>query len=148
MKQSARVFIAKSGAPAVVVTMHVNEDGIWYEDEAPAVLNAPLTAAELGTAVGTAMRGTVRRAKDLRGAKVSDWPAYRASGAPSVRQFEQLFLSMDVEGANQANLVAVVTGWPEKDSPLQVTSSVSSAFPVELGKCILRVYEACRDRRV
>jgi hypothetical protein len=128
--------------------MHMNEDGIWYEDETPTVLKGPLTAEHLGNSVGTAMRGTVRRAKDVRVTKISAWPAYRASGATSVRQFEQLFIPIDVDGANEANLVAVVTGSPEKDCVLRVTSSVSTAFSSKVGECILRVYEACRDRRV
>jgi hypothetical protein len=148
MKQSARIHIAKSGSLAVVVTMHVNEDGIWYESESPAVLRGPLTAEQLGGAVVRAMSATAQRSKDLRTVKMSDWPSYRASGATSVRNFEQEFISLAIDGANDANLVAVVTGAPEIDAELQVTSSVSTAFPTSMGECILRVYEACRDRRL
>ena len=148
MKNRARVFIARSGVAAVVVTMHVNDDGIWHEDETPIVLQGPLIAEALGTTAASAMKQTARRTKNLRDTKASDWPAYRASGERSVRQFERQFVAIEVEGANEANLVAVVTGSPEKDSGLRVTSTVSTAFPNELGECILRVYEACRDRRV
>ena len=79
---------------------------------------------------------------------MSDWPSYRASGATSVRKFEQDFISISVEGANDANLIATISGWPEKDSQLQVTSLVSTAVPAEMGQRILLVYEAWRDRRV
>lgn len=41
MRQFARVFISRSGDAAIVVTMHVNEAGIWFEDETPLVLHAP-----------------------------------------------------------------------------------------------------------
>ena len=148
MKQSARIHIARSGDVAVVVTMHVNQDGVWYEDEVPTRIAGPLTAEALGGAAVRAMRATRQKAKDLRSLRASDWPVYRASGAPSVRQFEQQFIALSVDGANDANLVAVVTGAPEKDGDLQVTSSASTAFPDQIGRRILRVYEACRDRSV
>jgi hypothetical protein len=148
MKHSACVYIARSGDTAVVVTMNVNEDGIWYEDEQARVLDGPLTGEELGAAVAGAMRSTARKSRNLRTAKMTDWPAYRASGAKSVRAFEEQFIYVAVEGANDANLVAVVTGSPEKGAELQVTSSVSTAFPANMGERILRVYEACRDRIV
>src|SRR5688572_18467745 len=133
MTNSARVFIARSGIAAVVVTMHVNDDDVWHEDETPAVLRAPLVAEVLGTAVASAMKQTARRTRNLRDVKASDWPAYRASGEKSIRQFERLFVAIEVEGANEANLVAVVTGSPEKDSELRVTSTVSTASPTDLG---------------
>jgi hypothetical protein len=107
--------------------MHVNEDGIWYEAETPAVLQGPLTAETLGGAVVTAMRATARRSRDLRAQKFSDRPSYRASGSTSVRTFEQEFISLSVDGANDANVVAVVTGAPEKDGGM--TGSCGSWSP-------------------
>lgn len=148
VKQSARVFIARSGERAVVVTMHVNEYGILFEDDSARILEAPLSPDAIGTAVRAAMMGTARRSRDLRQARMSDWPAFRASGLRTVKSFEAEFIAIDVDAANDANLVAVITGSPEKDAELEVTSSVSTACPEKIGEYVLRVYEACRDRRV
>lgn len=148
LRQSASVFVARTGSLAIVVTMHQNQDGIWYEDDTPSVLREPLTATELGQAVARAMQGTSKRPKNLGITKPSDWPAYRASGARSVRRFEDEFIHLTIDGANEANLVAVVTGSPEKDARLEVTGSVSlSTSPTALGDLVLRVFQACRDRR-
>jgi hypothetical protein len=127
----------------------MNENDMWYEDDAPTVLNKPFTAEELGNAVAEAMGKTDRRARNARDTKLADWPAYKASGERSVRKFEESFIGVSVEGANAANLVAVITGNPEKDAVLQVTSTISTGIvPAELGERVLQVYEACRDRRL
>jgi len=149
MKRCARVFIARSGSRAIAVEMHINENDVWYEDGTPAVLNEPFTAEELGNAIAEAMGRTARRARDLRAHKLSDWSAYKASGEKSVRRFEDSYIEIYIEGANAANLVAIITGDPEKNAVLQIRSSISTGVvPAELGERVLHVYEACRDRRV
>jgi hypothetical protein len=147
MKKFARVFIARSGSRAIAVGMRINENNVWYEDSTPSVLNKPFTAEELGSAIAEAMGKTDRRAMDARGNKLTDWPAYKASGEKSVRQFEESFIEVSIEGANAANLVAVITGSPEKDAVLLVTSTISTGIvPAKLGERVFQVYEACRDR--
>jgi len=149
MKKFARVFIARSGSRAVAVGMHLNEHDIWYEDDTPTVLNGPFTAEELGNAIAEEMRKTDRRPRSLRESKLTDWPAYRASGERTVRKFEESFIEISVEGANAANLSAVITGAPEKDSTLQITSTISTGVvPAELGDRVLDVYKACLERRL
>jgi hypothetical protein len=149
MKRFARLFIARSGSRAIAVGMHMNENDVWYEDDTPAVLNQPFTAEELGNAIAEAMGRTDRRARNLRDNKLSDWPAFKASGEKSLHRFEGSFIEISIEGANAANLAAIITGDPEKDAVLRVTSTISTGIvPAELGERILQVYEACRDRRV
>jgi hypothetical protein len=149
MKKFARVFIARSGSRAIAVGMHMNEHDMWYEDDAPTVLNKPFTVEDLGNAIAQAMRKTDRRSRNARDNKVTDWPTFKASGERSIRKFEESFVEVSVEGANAANLVAIVTGNPEKDAVLQVTSTISTGVvPAELGERVLQVYEACRDRRL
>jgi hypothetical protein len=149
IKKFARVFIDRLESTIIVVAMHINENDIRYEDEGPAMLKKPFTAEDLGTAVAEAMKKAERRNNFLRDRKLSDWPAYRASGQRTVRKFEESFISISVEGANAANLVAVISGDPEKGSVLQVTSTISTGVsPADLGERILLVYNACRDRRV
>jgi len=149
MKKSARVFIARTRTPAIAVAMHMNENDIWYEDDRPMVLNEPFTSEDLGNAIAEAMRKTERRSGNPRQSKLSDWPAYKASGERTVRGFEESFIEISVAGANAANLIAVITGNPEKDAVLQVTSTISTGVvPAELGDRVLQVYKACRDRRI
>jgi hypothetical protein len=149
MKKFARVFIARSRARAIVVGMRMNEHDVWYEEDSPTVLEEPFTADDLGNAIAVAMGKTERKTRNLRDGKLTDWPAYKASGERAVRKFEESHIEISVEGANAANLIAVITGNPEKDAVLQVTSTISTGVvPAELGERVLLVYEACRDRRV
>jgi hypothetical protein len=150
LRKFARVFIARSGFRAIVVGMHTNEHDIWSEDDSPTVLNKPFTAEELGNAIAEAMGRTDRiNGKNLREGKLTDWPAYKASGERTVRKFDESFIEISVEGANPANLIAVITGIPQKDANLQVTSTISTGVvPAELGDRVLEVYKSCLDRRV
>ena len=149
LKKFARVFIDRSESKAITVSMHLNEDGIWYEDDAPRVLNAPFDAEELGNAIAEAMAKTDRRTKSLRDSKLSEWPAYKASRERTVGKFEESFIPISIEGANPANLVVIVTCHPDKGGVLHVTSSISTSVPpAELGERVLQVYKACRDRRL
>ncbi len=127
----------------------MNEHNMWYEDGNPTVLNKPFTAEDLGTAIAEEMRKTERRARNACDGKLTDWPAYKSSGERVVRKFEESFIEISVEGANAANLIAVITGNPEKDAVLQVTSTISTGVvPEELGERVLLVYEACRTRSI
>jgi len=149
MRKFARIFIARSGSRAIAVGMHMNEDDMWHEDDAPTVLNKPFTAEDLGNAIALAMRKTDRRARNARNSKLTDWPAFKASGERSAHKFEESFIEVSIEGANAANLAAVITGNPEKDAVLQVTSTISTGVvSAELGARVLQVYQACRDRRL
>ena len=127
MTKFARVFFEKSGVSAIVVTMHRNQDGIWYEDNAPTILPQPVTAEALGRTVMNALDKTGNWNANLRSAKLADWPSFKASGMRVVRQFEQSYIALTVKGANDANLVAIIEGEPEKDAELRVTTSVSTA---------------------
>jgi hypothetical protein len=149
LRRAARVFIHRDGREAIVVAMHYNEDRIGYEDDMAALITSRPDAVRIGKEVVEALNKSAIRPKNLRDTKLADWPAYRTSGAKSVREFEAEYIQLCVEGANEANVVYVITGIPKKDSELQVTSSVSSCSPPDdLGKRVLRVYQACRDRKL
>lgn len=148
IKKFARVFISKSGTPAIVVGMHVDERDLWYEDDNTVILSHPFTAGDLGNAVAQEMRKTNRRATKLEN-KITEWPAFKASGLRSVRKFEESFIEISVQGVNAANLSAVITGSPEKDAILLVTSTISTGvITAEFGDRIFQVYKACVERHL
>ena len=147
MQKTARVFVRRDGGRAIVVAMHRNENGVYFEADQTAVQDAPLNDVEIGTTVFQALGSSSLQQKDLRDVKSTDWPAYRASGAPSVREFEADYIYLEVEGANDANLIYAITGSPNNGSDLEVRGTVSSACaPAGIGKMVMKVYRACRDR--
>jgi hypothetical protein len=70
------------------------------------------------------------------------------SGKRSVHQFESGFIRLQISGANEANIIAMIEGFPEKDADLRVLSSANPAVPGVLGDSCLSVWRACRDRRL
>jgi len=151
IKHHAHVYISRTDETAIVVTLHFNgEGGLLFEDSSPVVLSPPFDAPVLGRKVSAALSRTqVRPAVSFAKDKLTDWPAFKASKAKSVRHFEQEYICILVAGANEANLVYIIDGSPEKDAELHVVANVSSGAPsTELGDLIRRVYSACRDRRV
>jgi hypothetical protein len=147
----ANVFISKTDGVAIIVTLHYNGNGgFLYEDNEPVVITPPLEPSKLGQEIITALKRTsTNLLKITAPLKRTDWPAFKASNAESVRRFEQTFIRILIRGANASNLVYVIEGEPQKDSVLRVTSSLSSsAQPKQLGDRILLVYRACRDRQL
>jgi hypothetical protein len=149
MQQHAHVYIKRDGSEAVVATVHRNQDSILIEDDTAEVLAPPIDAERIGALTKKSLRRSAVVQRDLRSHKLTDWPAFRASGSPSVRRFEADFLALRISGANDVNLIFVITGSPEKDAELEVTTSISSGGDAgSLGHAILRVYQACRDRKL
>jgi hypothetical protein len=150
-KHHAKVFISRTEEMAVIATLHYSgKGGVLYEDSEPVVLSSPLEPKILGQAVLAALRRTTtKQLKDRTWRKLTDWPAYKASKASSVRRFEQSFVGLLVSGANDVNLVYIIEGAPSKDAILHVTSSISSSVPPdEFGERIISVFRACCDRRI
>ncbi len=151
IRHHARAFISREEEIAVIATLHFNgKGGFLYEDNEPVVLLAPLQPVILGQTLSAALKDTTIKELNLPGRhKLTDWPAFKASKATSVRQFEQSFISILISGANDVNLIYVIEGEPYKDAELRITSSVSSsASPEKVGECLMSVFRACRDRRI
>ncbi len=147
----AHVFISKNEEIAIIVTLHFNgQGGILYEDNDPVVLSSPLESFTIGQELLSALRKTtILQLNSSARPKLTDWPAFKASKSKSVRQFEQNFIQILVSGANETNLVYVIDGEPFKDAELHITSSISSGTPpAEIGKRVLSVFLACRDRQI
>jgi hypothetical protein len=147
----ARVFVSRHDETAIVVTLHYNgQGGILFEDEHPVLFRGPLDATILGHETGVALyRTEIRPSVSFAERKPKDWPAFRASKVKTIRQFEQDFIAIQLQGANEMNLFYVIEGYPYKDAELKVLASISSgAAPNKLGERIISVYRACRDRRI
>jgi len=149
-KKHAALFIDRAGTCAIVVPMHYNgRGGVLFED-ADALTLHPLPEPEpLGAAVFAATeRSQVRPETSHGGWKLTDWPAFKASRARSVKQFEADFIRIHIAGANEANIIYQLEGLPEKDAELRVLASANPRLAHQLGDRCLAVWRACRDRLI
>jgi hypothetical protein len=102
-------------------------------------------------ALGAAVRDALARCAfepefNYSGKKRTDWPAYRASGCRSVREFEQRFAPILVQGANASNLVAIVDSPGFGEFELHLQASVPfHAPPADLGRCVRYVWSQYRE---
>jgi len=147
MTHNAHIYIRRDAGRAILVTVHTNQDGIGFEHDTPTTIESPIAPDRLGDVARSAASATDKRDKQLRNMKPTDWPAYRSSGAKSVRQFQEEFIALQMAAANDSNLVYVITGRPVQGYALEVSASIASSAPAsEIGKLVMRVYEACRDK--
>jgi hypothetical protein len=146
-RRHASVFISRNADKAVIVPMHYHE-GVYVEDENAASTDTPLDPHALGTLIREALMLSQSRSRDeWRGRSPRHWPAFRASGVRTAKSFRRDYIRISVVGANEANIIWEIEGYPAKDSELQVKATVSAGqkFLVALGERVLRVYRACRD---
>jgi hypothetical protein len=117
----AHLYLAEN-RPAIVAPVHFNSAGIYYEQENP-LMDESSDWSALGASLRVSINRFAFRETNLRDTKKTDWPAFRASGCRSVRQFEDLYLRIDVVAVNEAELFYHASCQPhgEEDIKLQVT---------------------------
>jgi hypothetical protein len=149
-RRHATVYIDRGGAKAIVVAQHYNggPGGVLIEDDQPTVLGDLEDDLALSAAIEDALvRSQVRPERDLRSMGRSDWPAYKASRASSMRAFEASFIRLSISGANEANIIFEIEGMPVPDPVNHELHVVAYAGrSLDMGRQCLRVWRACRDR--
>jgi hypothetical protein len=139
----ALLFLA-DGRPSIIAATHINGPGIYYEQDDPAIVDCTDTAA-LGASLRSALQRFSVREANLRDGKKSDWPAYRASHCPSIREFEERYLRCEVRAVNEAELFYDASCRPlgEAEITLHVTLN-RYGLDEMMGKQIMRLFYAAR----
>lgn len=145
--QRARVYLHREGSRLIVATVHHNQDGVCFEADAPLSLTR-WTEEELGDSVKLALEQSSTITRDLRKVEPTDSPSFKAGGEPSPRAFQTTFIPIDLVGAVDGSLVTTIQGIPANEKELLIRATLpSGASPLDFGRLITRVFQACRDRR-
>jgi hypothetical protein len=98
----------------------------------------------LGAAAREVLARFCRKDRNLSGSKLTDWPAFKASGLRSVKQFEASYLRIHVMAVNEAALIFEATAFPPKESEitLRVTFTKGNSSE-EVGALLLRLVTSC-----
>ncbi len=125
--------------------MHVNSAGIYYEQDEPSVLKTWREGATLAALLRSSIERFSFREVNLRDSKKTDWPSYQASRCRSVREFENLYLLIQIRALNQAELFYDAYSQPagEKDITLHVTINRYSPDE-EINRQLVKRFDACR----
>ena len=97
----ARIFLAEN-RQAIVAAMHFNSAGIYYEQDDPSVIESWRDGLALAGSLRSSLARLSLREENLR--DKTDWSSYRASRCRSVREFESLYLCIQVMALNEAEL--------------------------------------------
>jgi hypothetical protein len=128
-----------AGTRWIVAPMHVNDAGIHYEQAEPMVVEVG-EPAELGAAFRSAFDAYSVRGDGPVATKKSEWPAYRASGLPSIRAFERNYTAIRCEGLNPSNAIVRATRVYPGDPELELSISFNPLLHVrEIGERLLRL---------
>jgi len=119
---------------------------VILETGEPSVLPIDVADADLGrTVCEHLLAHDARQPGDLRDRKATDWAAYRASGARSVKSFESNSWQVTVE---TINLVLNVEAYPVRSSHAQIcVKGVVGPLYEELGATIRRTLSAAEVLR-
>lgn len=141
--RSCNVFLEADGDRVIVVRCF-NHGGLTAEIPDTAEVSSRHNANELGHLVLKALQGCVWQPEfNYHSSKLTDWPAFRASGEPSVAQFERLWKRIDIRGANENNITWIVEAPTPLDFSLRLTASVAPATDeAGLGAAVLYVFDA------
>jgi len=131
MHPCAVLFFGRESHVALVAPMHVNQDGIGYEQETVRVLAAGYSPTDLGEALKQALSTFSERPRDLRLQKRSEWPAFQASGLSSIARFKREFLPVVVEYLNESGGVARAEASLSDEDDIRVCCSFNPRLPGE-----------------
>jgi hypothetical protein len=127
----------------IVAALHQNSDGIYFEQPGSLLTTGQPTPAELGAAFQRALGSFSLQDKDLRDAKRGDWPAFRASGLRSVKEFESAFRPMQCYSLDASNaVVRAVMQHPAYEGVELSVSLNPRLLPEAVGEKLLQLARA------
>lgn len=104
--------------------MHKNFAGIYYEQTASIATAGWPSEEYLGREFQTAFNRFSIADRDLRTAKAKEWPAYLASGLPTIKSFEHAYTRLEIFSLNDANILVRAS----VSHPLQTNIELSVTF--------------------
>jgi len=149
LKKQAVIYISDKYKHVVIAPMSQNDAGIIYEQDTCTALTISGNETELGELTLDNFNRYSVKDENLRDRKSVDWPAFKHSKSKSVGAFEQDYIRISVEGANEKNIILIFSGLPYKNCELTVNASISYYADKEaIGQRILSVYEACLTGKI
>jgi len=125
--------------------MHVNKEGVYYEQNQPLVLDNWRDKAALVGPLCTALEKFSVRDEDFRHRHKTDWPSFRASQCRSLSEFQNLYLCINLTAVNKADILYDLCAQPrgERDITLHLTIN-QNAPGDEIERQVLKLFDACR----
>jgi hypothetical protein len=142
LKKSVAIYISQLHKQVIICPRHINNAGLRYEQENCTLLNFPVDYTTLGDEVLRNFDLFSLKDKNLRDQKRTDWPAFKCSKLKTVKSFEDTFLSMNIAGNNESNIILSIEAPLSGHDDIIINSNISSG-PLNkkaIGERIIKVY--------
>ena len=137
------LFVSKSQNKIIVVPVYELSLGLYCEQETPIVLPFDSPIEEIGQLAKASLIKCEKASKDLRAMKESDWPAYKASRAKSLKEFKSNYVGIWIQTIN-ANIR--IEGHPIGSEQIFVGAYIAPACESnKLGTLLMQIYECCQQ---
>jgi len=131
-----------SADSVIVAAMHQNLAGIYYEQPAPFAIQGTPTPEQLGHAFREAFDRFSIKDANLQEFKRSEWPAFKASGLRSLKEFERLYRPVGIYGVNASNALVRASVAHPVQSKIELSVSFNPLLAHEqIGESLLQLLE-------
>ena len=120
----------------------VDESWLRYEQEEIEILNLDCDDETLGKSIKKNFNMFAKKNVVNKKRTSKDWPAYQASKLKSIKEFEEKYFRISINGANEANLFMVFEADMKSAFNINLTSSISTfADNQKIGFIIKKLHE-------
>ena len=145
MLRQSHIYLPTEDRPTIIVPVYQAGGGFVYEQEECDVLAEWRDPIKLAVALRASLKRFALKDCDLRTrGKVTDWPAFRASGCRTVRDFQGTYLCIVVRAVNEAELFYDAYAKPEHEDDITLHATLNPCgLDLEMGRKLLRIFDAC-----
>jgi uncharacterized protein (DUF1684 family) len=127
MNPLVNIYFSETRREVILAATAINFAGIYYEQDNGAYARPlEVNIEQLGVAIQDSLSQFTRADRNLRTAKQTDWPAFRASRAKSVRDFERCTVYVGVFRMPEG-LKFSACSYAKADKPLDILLPLDSS---------------------
>lgn len=132
-------------ASTIVAPMHCNASAVYFEQAAVLTIVGQPSPIDLGNAFAEAFALFSPSTRDPSRAKRSDWPAFKASGCSSIKDFESRYLPVACSSLNASNVVIRASAPHPLQADLEIAWHFNPQLPADvIGQGLLSLFRAAR----
>lgn len=124
--KSLTIYISSELGKILIASHYIDESWLRYEQEEIEILNLDCDDEILGASIKRSFNLFTKKNLANKKRTLKDWSSYKASKLKSVKEFEEKYFKISINGANEANLLMVCEADMKSADNINLTSSISA----------------------
>lgn len=124
--KSLAIYISSESGKILIAPHYVDESWLRYEQEVIEILNFDCDDEILGESIKKSFNMFAKKNMANTKRTSKDWSSYQASKLKSIKEFEEKYLKISINGINEANLFMVCEADMKSPYHINLTSSISA----------------------